>query len=151
MKLTNIVVPTPVVRAGMRMADVFRECVKLHLPGLPFVDANEQIVGRVSVRNTLKHSCLPDYIIHYAHLLGDDVSCLSIPEVHAARVMQIPVEEMVLDAIASIHSTATIVKALGMMEEYNTSYLFVIDDGEYKGVVTRMGIAKRMLEVSNCL
>jgi hypothetical protein len=32
------------------------------------------------------------------------------------------------------------------MEVHNTSYIFLIEDGEYKGVVTRMVVAHRMLE-----
>lgn len=152
MKLSNLIIPTPVAKAGTPMADVFRECVELQLSGLPFMDADGRISGRISLRNTLKLTCIPTYVSNYAHMLGDDdLSCLTDPEAHAAHVMQMPAEEVVLEKIVSINSGATVVKALGMMEEYNTSYLFVIDDGEYKGVITRMGIAKRMLEVSGCI
>ena len=31
------------------------------------------------------------------------------------------------------------------MEDVNTTYLFVIDDGEYLGIVTIMGIARAIL------
>ena len=32
------------------------------------------------------------------------------------------------------------------MEVHNTGYIFLIEDGRYEGVVTRMVIARRMLE-----
>jgi hypothetical protein len=32
------------------------------------------------------------------------------------------------------------------MEVHNSSYIFLIENGEYRGVVTRMVIAHRMLE-----
>ena len=34
------------------------------------------------------------------------------------------------------------------MEKNNCSYLFVANDGEYLGVVTRMAVVRRMLEVN---
>lgn len=33
------------------------------------------------------------------------------------------------------------------MEQYNSGYIFLIDDGVYRGIVTRMGIAALMLRI----
>jgi len=38
-------------------------------------------------------------------------------------------------------------KAIALMERYDTTYLFIVDDGEYKGVVNVLGIARRMLDM----
>jgi hypothetical protein len=32
------------------------------------------------------------------------------------------------------------------LEQLQSDYLFLVDDGDYKGVVTHMGIAQRLLE-----
>jgi len=34
-----------------------------------------------------------------------------------------------------------------MMEQFNSSYAFVVDNGVYKGIVTRMWIASLMLKL----
>ena len=54
---------------------------------------------------------------------------------------------LVLAPVAIVTSSAPVVKALAMMEQYNSSYAFVIDDDQYRGIVTRMGIARLMLQV----
>ena len=44
---------------------------------------------------------------------------------------------------------APAVKALALMEQFDTPYLFVVDDNEHcLGVVTSMGIAEKLLEPS---
>jgi predicted transcriptional regulator len=50
-----------------------------------------------------------------------------------------------LENIPSVSPRSSVVKALAIMEMYNTSYVFLIDNGAYSGLVTRMVIAHRML------
>ena len=69
-----------------------------------------------------------------------------MPEMKALEVMATPVENYLLEKIPTVSPSSTVVKALALMEVYNSSYIFLIEDGQYKGVVTRMIIAKRMLE-----
>ena len=45
---------------------------------------------------------------------------------------------------AAIPSATQLMKALAIMEHYDTSYLFVIDDGVYRGTITIQGIAAWM-------
>jgi CBS-domain-containing membrane protein len=147
MKLTNIVIPTGVAASGMTVGQVFRECIDRQVPGIPFVDARGRLVGRVSIRNTLKQTCIPEFMVRHAHLLGDDVRCLTIPEEHARLVLDMPVDPFVMARVATITSHSPVVKALAIMEEYNTSYIFVLDGEDYRGVVTLTGVARRMLEL----
>ena len=42
--------------------------------------------------------------------------------------------------------TNRLVKALAIMEAYNTQYIFLIEEGKYMGIVTRMVIARRLLD-----
>ena len=147
MKLTNILIPTKVAHAGMLVHDMFEECARKHVSGLPFRDANGKIIGRVSLRNTFKLSCLPEYMVEMAYVLGDQLSCLEDAEAKARAVLCSPIERFVMKNFNAIDSGSPVMRALAIMEKKDTSYLFIIDDGEYKGTVTTQGIAKRMLEV----
>lgn len=145
MRLIDIIVPTRVVRPGMTIEEAFEECAARNVPGLPYCDAQGQVVGRVSIRNTLKLTCIPKYMVKAAHLLGDQLEHVRIPELQARQVLEMPVEPFVMENIATVTSESPVVKALAIMEQYNSGYIFLIDDGVYKGIVTRMGIAALML------
>lgn len=138
---------TRVARAGMSIGEVFEECVTHRVPGIPFVNHRNQVIGRVSVRHTLKMTCIPEFMVKGAHLLGDTIAPMRIPDEHAKAVLKMPAERFVLEPVAIMTSSAPVVKALAMMEQYNSSYAFVIDDDQYQGIVTRMGIARLMLQV----
>ena len=45
---------------------------------------------------------------------------------------------------ASIPSDTQLMKALAIMKHYDTSYLFVIDEGTYRATITIQGIAAWM-------
>lgn len=147
MRLLDIIVPTGVARAGMTVRAVFEECVKHNVPGIPYCDHDGQVIGRVSIRHTLKQTCIPRYMVNAAHLLGDSLMHLSIPEVLAREILDMPVDPFLLENIASVTPESPVVKALAIMEQYNSGYIFLIDRGVYKGIVTRMGIAALMLQI----
>ena len=146
MKLRNLAVRTRMIRAGMTLRDVFEECIGRSVPGLPFADASGTIVGRISIRDVFKRTCIPDYMVKAAHVLGDHIDFVNIPESYAAQVLAMPAESYVLQNIAHVTSESPVVKALAIMEKFGTGYIFLIDEGQYQGVVTRMSIARRMLE-----
>lgn len=146
-ELRAVITPTRVARVGMKVADVFEECVARRVPGIPFCNERDEVVGRVSLRHTLKMTCVPEYMVKGAHLLGDVIEAVRIPDLWAKEVLQMPAEHFVLEPLAIVTSAAPVVKTLAMMEQFNSSYAFVIDDGVYKGMVTRMWIASLMLKV----
>ena len=146
-ELKEIITPTRVARAGMSVSEVFEECVARRVPGIPFCNARDEVIGRVSLRHTLKMTCIPGFMVKGAHLLGDTIEAVRIPEVLATEVLLMPAEHFVLEPLAIVTSAAPVVKALAMMEHFNSSYAFVIDDGVYKGIVTRMWIASLMLKL----
>jgi len=145
MKLEHLSIATGVMRRGMTLRDFFEECVRCNVPGLPYVDDAERIVGRISIRDVYKHMAIPDHLIQVAHLLGDRTDQLDLPEMKVIETLALPVETYLLDNIPSVSPRSSIVKALAIMELFNTSYIFLIEDGEYRGLVTRMVIAHRML------
>jgi predicted transcriptional regulator len=145
MKLEHLSIATGVMRKGRTLRDFFEECVRCNVPGLPYVDDQDKVVGRVSIRDVYKHMAIPDHLIKVAHLLGDQTNQLDLPEMKVSETLKLPVETFLLENIPSVSPRSSIVKALAIMEMYNTSYIFLIEDGRYCGLVTRMVIAHRML------
>jgi CBS domain-containing protein len=129
----------------MTLRDFFEECVRCNVPGLPYVDDQDRVVGRISIRDVYKHMAIPDHLIKVAHLLGDRTDQLDLPEMKVSETLALPVETFLLENIPGVSPQSSIVKALAIMEMFNTSYIFLIENGEYKGLVTRMVIAHRML------
>lgn len=148
MKLERLATMTGFMRHGMTLRDFFQETVRCNVPGLPYVDEHDQIIGRISIRDVYKRIAVPDNILRIADAMGDgdQMGNLDMPEMKALEIMTTPVENYLLEKIPTVSPSSTVVKALALMEVYNSSYIFLIEDGQYKGVVTRMIIAKRMLE-----
>ncbi|MCW8852096.1 MAG: CBS domain-containing protein [Gammaproteobacteria bacterium] len=148
MKLERLATMTGFMRHGMTLRDFFQETVRCNVPGLPYVDEHDHIIGRISIRDVYKCIAVPDNILRIADAMGDgdQMGNLDMPEMKALEVMATPVENYLLEKIPTVSPSSTVVKALALMEVHNSSYIFLIEDGQYKGVVTRMIIAKRMLE-----
>ena len=145
-RLLDIAVSTGVAKAGMTIGHVFKECVLHNVPGIPYCDENNKVIGRISIRHTLKVSSTPGYMVGAAHLLGDDIWHLSTSKIEARNLLDMPAEKFILENIATVTAASPIVKALAIMEQFNTGYIFLIDSGVYEGIVTRMGIAELMLK-----
>jgi len=146
MKLERLATQTGFMRHGMTLRDFFQEAVRCNVPGLPYVDEHDQIVGRLSIRDVYKRIAVPDSFLRLADAMGDQTDNLDLPEIKVLETMALPVENFLLEKIPSVSPRSTIVKALSLMEVHNSSYVFLIEDGKYQGVVTRMDIAERMLE-----
>ena len=145
MKLERLSVATGTMRKGMTLREFFEECVRCNVAGLPYVDDQGSVVGRISIRDVYKHMAIPDHLVQVAHVLGDQTDKIDLPEMKVMETMAEPVENYLLENIPSVSPRSSIVKALAIMEMFNTSYIFLIDDEGYKGIVTRMVIARRML------
>jgi len=148
MQLKNLITPTGTARPGMSVLEVFRECVNADVPGIPFQEHDGSITGKVSIRHVLKETFIPDFMVRHAHLLGDEISHLDIPDSQLSEVLRLDIDPFVLPKIAMINSSVPIAKALATMEDLDTTYLFVIDEGVYKGVVTIMAIAHAILSAT---
>jgi len=144
MKLKQILIPTKVANAGMMVSEVFFECGRANIPALPFCTKSGRIAGRVTLKNILKLHCLPDYIIESARILGEELSCMEDMESKAKQLLGTPVDPYVQGPALSLSSEAPVIKALAMMEQNDTSYLFVVDDGQYQGAVTIQRLAKEL-------
>jgi len=146
MRLQRLAIMTGVIRKGMTLRDFFQEAVRCNVPGLPYVDDRDRIVGRISIRDVYKRIAVPDSFLRLADAMGDQTDSLDLPEMEVMEALALPVENCLLENIPSVSPRSSIVKALALMEVHNSSYIFLIEDGEYEGVVTRMVVARRMLE-----
>lgn len=146
MKLQRLAVMTEVMRKGMSVRDFFQEAVRCNVPGLPFVDKQDHIVGRISVRHVFKRIAVPSSYLRLVDALGDVTNRLDMSEKRILQSVARPVEEFLLDTIPCVSPASSLVKALAIMEAYDTHYIFLIEDGKYMGVVTRMVIANRLLD-----
>ena len=141
MTLDDLIVPTAVATPGMSVEALFRACAATNMPGLPFRDASGRIIGKASIRHVLKMTCIPDYMVKHAALFGDNVASLNIPIEKARKVLGLTVDQFVLSDMAVVHPHASVTKALAVMEQHDTTYLFVIDGDDYKGCISIMGFA----------
>ncbi len=144
MNVEQVLIPTKVAKVGMSVRDVFRECSEANTPGLPFCDASGQIIGRVTIKNILKRSCLPEYLVEMARVLGEQISNVQDMESVAKQLLRDPAERYMQAPHISITSASSAIKALAMMEHSDTSYIFVVDEGQYKGVVTIHCLADKL-------
>jgi CBS domain-containing protein len=147
MKLKQILTPTRVASPGMTVREVFEECGKANIPALPFCTKSGRIRGRITLKNIMKVSCLPEYMIESARILGEEMFCMEDIEAKAKLLLTVPVDDYVQEPALSLGSEAPVIKALALMEQNDTSYLFVVDDGQYRGAVTIQCLAKVLNEL----
>jgi predicted transcriptional regulator len=95
----------------------------------------------------MKIACLPEHMVQTAPLLGSFLSCVDNAQDKIKELLPSPVDKYVRQSHVWIGSAEPAIKALAIMEKNDTSYLFVVDDGEYQGIVTIQGIAAKMSEM----
>ena len=140
----DLLIVTRVAQPGMLVRDVFRECLSARVQSLPFQDEAGRITGRVTLKYIANRSIVPEYVAQFALVVGDRLSTFEEMERRLPEVFDHPVEDYVQEPHASIPSDTQLMKALAIMEHYDTSYLFVIDEGAYRGTITIQGIAAWM-------
>jgi predicted transcriptional regulator len=83
--------------------------------------------------------------------LGDDIEALEFPHIKADELMAKKVDDYIFPDAIQLSPNFQAIKALAIMEQYNTSYLFVTDGADYQGVVTRLNIAKAIVTKLWCV
>ena len=147
MKISEIMIPTKTATHDMSVREFVMECTRANTPGLPFTTPSGRIRGRVTLKNIFKLSCLPDYIVESARILGDQHSCMNDGAAKIKQMMESPVEIFLQEPHLSIESDAVAIKALAMMEQNDTSYIFVVNDRQYSGVVTIQSLARKLASI----
>lgn len=147
MLVRDTLIPTKVVTPGMPIRRVFAECGRAHVQSLPCVDETGKLTGRVTLKRVMKVGCLPEHMVAAAPLLGNFLSCVGNAQEKIDQLLNSLVDPYIQRLHVSIRSDEPAIKALAIMEQNDTSYLFVVDDGRYQGIITIQGIAEKMSEI----
>ena len=78
------------------------------------------------------------------------MSCMEDIEARAKQLLCVPVDPYVQEPALFLGSDAPAIKALAIMEQNDTSYLFVVDKGQYQGAVTIQSLAKMLIQLDQC-
>lgn len=149
MKIDQVIIPTKTATRNMSVREFIEECTRANIPGLPFTTPSGRIRGRVTLKNIFRLYCLPDYIVESARFLGDQSSTAEDIEARVPEMMIQSVELFVQEPHLSLGSGSTAIKALALMEQNDTSYIFVIDDGQYRGVITIQSLARELSRIDH--
>jgi hypothetical protein len=87
--------------------------------------------------------------VEMAPILGEQISHVRNIDSLAEQLLDSRIEPFIQTPHASITSASSAVKALALMEKVDSSYLFVIDEGRYQGVVTIQSLSKTILNNDN--
>lgn len=147
MSLIQFAVPTAVAVPGMTVRELFTECVRADVAGLPFRAADGSFSGKASIRHVLKEVCIPQAMIEHARLLGDDIDALRFPRIRKEWLLEQTIDDYILSDAATVTPASPLAKALAIMESHDTTYAFVIDaDRKYHGTLSIVSLARRLLD-----
>ncbi len=145
MNVKPLMISTKVATKGMLVKQFFLACSEVAVPAIPVCNRQGQMVGELSLQHIIKMSCLPDYMVELSSVLGEQLSCLQNVEAKASQVLANPVDAYIAPVPEVISSNSPVMKALAIMERNKTSYLFIVDNGKYQGVVTVQAIVNWIL------
>lgn len=140
----ELLIVTRVARPGMQVRDVFRECLAAHVQALPYCDGSGRMTGRVTLKHIVNTEIVPAHVAALSHVVDDRHPTFERMERRVPAILDHRIEGYVQEPHPSIGSEAQLMKALAMMEHHDTSYLFVVDAGVYRGTLTIQGIAAWM-------
>jgi len=147
MLVKDSVIRTKVIKPGTLVRDFFSECGRAHAQALPFADESGKLTGRITLKHVMKTGCLPAHLVATAPLLGNFLACIGNAPEKITKLLNSQIDVYVQRLHILIGPDEPAMKALAIMEQNDTSYLFVIDNGEYKGIITIQGIAARMSRI----
>ena len=145
MKVEQVLTPTRVAREGMKVREILEACSEANTPAIPFCDDDGHISGRVTLKNILLKSCLPEFMVEMAMVLGEQLSHMQDMGTETRQLLDNPVDPYVQKPHISLTSDSPAIKALALMERNDTSYIFVVDEGRYLGVITIHSLANALV------
>ncbi len=96
-------------------------------------------------------SCLPEHVVELAPLLNPKMSCVEHAEDKAREILCCS-DRALCPGTAQDHRLGRPPdQGVALMERNDTSYIFVVDDGVYRGTITIQGIAATMSELAVCI
>jgi hypothetical protein len=156
--IKEIIIPTPTVQAGDSVKTFFELCSEADVPSLPYRDQNGRIQGFVTLKRVMGKDCLPNYLVELAGILHNDMNCTTqaMEKIHA--LFHKPIENYVELPFYYVASDTILIRVVALMEQHSSSFLFVADGPDpqhcdYLGIVTRLSVARKMLQLeesANC-
>lgn len=143
----DVLIKTKVAKSGMTVRALFEECLESGVQSLPYLDQSDMIVGRVTLKHVINRSVVPAHVAELAHVIGPRLSSFDEFEERMARIFEELVDSYVQEPHTTIYPDTHLMKALAVMEHNDTSYLFVVDGGHYRGTLTIQGIARWMMRM----
>jgi CBS-domain-containing membrane protein len=151
MDVRSVMIETATAHSGMLVHEFFQACGHAQVQALPYLNEAGRVIGRVTLKNVLRLSCLPQHVVDLAPMLNPRMSCVDSAEDKAREILCCPIEPFVQGMHETIPSDAPLIKALALMEKHDTSYIFVVDNQLYRGTVTIQGIAASMSQLAVCV
>jgi hypothetical protein len=147
MSLAEFTIPTAIAESGMTVRELFTECVKADVAGLPFRAANGKFAGKASIRQIVTEVCIPQAMIEHARLLGDSIEALRLSLNREQSLFNLTIDDYIIHDAAYISPASPLAKALATMESYKTTYVFVIDaEQNYYGTLGIVSLARCLLK-----
>ena len=92
MDVESVMIQTVTAHAGMSVRELFEACGQAGVQALPFCAADGKVTGRVTLKNVLRRSCLPEYDIEMETMLNSYMSCVEGAEDKALEILFCPIE-----------------------------------------------------------
>lgn len=143
----ELLLRTALATSRMTVRELFHECLRAHVQALPFSDDAGRISGRVTLKRVIQQAIIPDYMAQLAHVMPSELNSLKQAQERLRAIFDESIAPYVQEPHVAVPSSVSLGKALATMEQHDTSYLFVIDDGEYQGTLTIQGIAQHELGI----
>ncbi len=155
--IKEIITPTATVNSGETVKDMFESCIEANVPALPFRDKEGLIQGFVSLKRVMGKDCLPNYLVELAGLLSNDMNCTTQAMEKINTLLHKPVDDYIEKPFRFVASDTILIRAVALMEQHNSSFIFVADCADnvdkshcdFKGIITRLSVAKKMLIIKN--
>jgi predicted transcriptional regulator len=101
----------------------------------------------MTVKYVIQKSIIPDYMAEFADVIPPDLDCLKEAEIRLREVFDTDIAPYVQEPHAVVKPDVSLGKALAVMERHDTSYVFVVHEGQYRGTLTIQAIARYEMEL----
>lgn len=153
--IEEIIIPTSTVQSGDTIKQMLKYCIDSNVSELPYRDEEGLIQGFVSLKRVMGKDCLPNYLVELAGILNNDMNCTTQAMEKIHSLLTKPVDDYIENPFHFVASDTILIRAVALMEQHNTGFLFVADCADdidkshcdYKGIITRLSIAKKMLAI----
>ena len=100
----ELLIVTRVARPGMRVREVFRECLAAHVQALPYCDGSGRMTGRVTLKHIVNTEIVPAHVAALSHVVDDRHPAFERMERRVPAILDHRIEDYVQEPHPSIGS-----------------------------------------------